>query len=902
MKTTLSFCILLGTATALAGCGSSDTKHPSASAGASSIGEAGSNGEGEAGSNSDGQAGKSAGSAGSSGKSGSGGAGKGPTAGEAGEAPTGEAGETSGGATSMGGATSVGGETSRAGETSRGGDTSGGGDSSSIGGNAGSAGSAPTVAWYQCQASDQAFVRRAILGVLGRRPSGLAEVNLYTDMIAQIDQLDGVDAEAPVTEPQTKLKHSRQVVLNSLYTSPDYETNWDPLYRDFVRVQRVEEQANGPCTSIRARKTDAPAAAAWVRDHDPLKGGDGKAAPTLADVIAGSIEMDDVSPIYTANLFEMITKTYDGANATPIALELSRRTDFGAWFDAAYLNRDTTCLGCHNSEFSVTFTANQETNRFFPVPGLFEKALFGGNSTGPATLADGYGAADREHAMLRYQQMQNINPAQDNTDCVAATTAQLTAATTAGTLPNCASGDSVYACKSDGLLYCKSVVTRTRLAQPWGMAAACGQFFLPSAIPTDQAGVIAQFGNISGMRASMWDVSASLRAGMTKLETDGLAADAHGEIADPDKAFAYLVSMNMAEKVWKEITGTPLTIANYFPRNAAARDTLQGLTDTLIKSHYSNKALLSAIFASPYLNVAPPETGCGTALYDMPRIFDPWRLAEPDPAAQGNNMTDGIQAVSSRTEARAAYGALGWPLAAYESNFPVYPKNPLAGGQTSTSGANSATSYAEPDVSFSAADALKFGAGSTGQFEDQFQVETGYYAKSSQPGFRGLDFQARLGWEDRFGTCSKLPMNTTPDVIDTLVQKAKVAGAGTIKDFVVVLKDRIMGDPTLDDAAEISQLQGMFGAPLEDDASTIPEFETSLRRVCGAFLATPQFLMLGLQPKDLDRGLVPTLTPTQYGYDSMCTQLAKVPLSDGLSVSCTAGSALTVNVATAGTP
>ena len=516
MKTTLSFCVLFSTAALLAGCGSSDTKPPSASAGASSIGEAGSNSDGDAGSKGEGTAGKSSGSAGSAGKSG-GGAGKGPTAGdsgEAGEAPTGEAGESSGGRAGLGGGTSFGGE------TSRGGDTGLGGETGSLGGNAGSGGSAPaTVAWYQCQASDQAFVRRAILGVLGRRPSGLAEVNLYTDMITQIDQLDGVDPEAKITEPQTKLKHSRQVVLNALYASPDYETNWDPLYRDFIRVQRAEEQANGACTSVRARATDAPAAAAWVRDHDPLKGGDGKAAPTLADVIAGSIEMDDISPIYTANLFEMITKTYDGANATPIALELSRRTDFGAWFDAAYLNRDTTCLGCHNSEFSVTFTANQETNRFFPVPGLFEKALFGGNSTGPATLADGYGAADREHAMLRYQQMLNINPANDSTDCAAATTAQVTAATTAGTLPNCASGDSVYACKSDGLLYCKSVVTRTRLAQPWGMATACGQFFLPSAIPTDQASVNGQFGNLGGMRSSMWDVSASLRAGMTKLET-----------------------------------------------------------------------------------------------------------------------------------------------------------------------------------------------------------------------------------------------------------------------------------------------------------------------------------------------------------------------------------------------
>lgn len=47
----------------------------------------------------------------------------------------------------------------------------------------------------------------------------------------------------------------------------------------------------------------------------------------------------------TANLFAMLTKTYLGANALPAALELTRRRDFGAWFDASYLRRDTVCLG-----------------------------------------------------------------------------------------------------------------------------------------------------------------------------------------------------------------------------------------------------------------------------------------------------------------------------------------------------------------------------------------------------------------------------------------------------------------------------------------------------------------------------------------------------------------------------
>jgi hypothetical protein len=243
--------------------------------------------------------------------------------------------------------------------------------------------------------------------------------------------------------------------------------------------------------------------------------------------------------------------------------------------------------------------------------------------------------------------------------------------------------------------------------------------------------------------------------------------------------------MNIVEKVWKEIVGTPLTIANYFPRNAAARDQLWTLTEAFIQSGYSNKALLSAIFASPYLNMAAPETGCGNNPYGAPRIFDPWRSAEPDESKQGNSITDSVQAISSRTQARAAYGALGWPLVAYGSVFPNIPgwgenSIPVTGGVAS------------------------------GIAELQFQTETGYYLKSSMPGFRGLDFQGRLGWEDRFAQCNKLVGNTAPDLIDNLVVLAKAPGAFTVGDLVSVLKDRIMGEPTVTAGTEKSLLEGLF--------------------------------------------------------------------------------------------
>src|SRR5690606_9297178 len=46
--------------------------------------------------------------------------------------------------------------------------------------------------------------------------------------------------------------------------------------------------------------------------------------------------------------------------------------------------------------------------------------------------------------------------------------------------------------------------------------------------------------------------------------------------------------------------------------------------------------------------------------------------------------------------------------------------------------------------------------------EQLFQRGVGAFLKNAERGFRGLDFQARLIWEDRFGACEKLD----PDAVD----------------------------------------------------------------------------------------------------------------------------------------
>ena len=195
MKTSLRLLVLLGAATALAGC--SDDNPTTGGAGADSGGDAGET----------------------------------SSAGKAGAGTSGKGGGASGGETGVAGSPDDAG-------AANGGNSSGGGPIGEAG--AGGEAGAPdnTVAWYQCQSTDQAWVRRALTGVLGRHAYGQAEVNMYTDMISQIDALDGYDPEAKITAPITALRHSRRVALNAIMARPEYQSNWVELYRDILRMPR----------------------------------------------------------------------------------------------------------------------------------------------------------------------------------------------------------------------------------------------------------------------------------------------------------------------------------------------------------------------------------------------------------------------------------------------------------------------------------------------------------------------------------------------------------------------------------------------------------------------------------------------------------------------------------------
>jgi hypothetical protein len=661
----------------------------------------------------------------------------------------------------------------------------------------------PEAAWYECQGSEQAFVRRAYQAILGERPRGQAEVNALTDLIAAIDQLDGTSPQAarprgpasPPTDPPrpdtplpvvADLRRARRVVVDLLARRDGYRERWIDVYRDALRVQRLDVQANPACYDATTRGA-APSLVALVRDQPPDVGGG--AGFTLRDLFEASLDADDVSPIYLANLFGMMARSYAGANADPVRRELARRSEFGAWFGASYLHRDIVCLGCHNSEASVTFSDDPAQNRFFALPGRPEASLFGA-STGPAAAGRDDGPT-RASAVLRFTGL----------------------------------SDTGYG------------------ISPWNMASACGQFTPADKLTDDPAHVDGKFGALVGQRASVWGLAASLQAGFRKLRTHGLARGPDGAIPDPDEAFAYLVSASIVEQVWREVIGTPLTIAHYFPRNLAARDTLLGLTEGFIASGYSHRSLLAAILGHPAFNLLPPSASCGAAPYAMPALHDPWVTAETDPRRRGNGPGDGVAFLGSRTLDRLTRRGLGWPEASHEESFP-------ASREATTADA---------------------------------QADIGIFLRNVEPGFRGLDFQALLAWQARVGACAR-PAKLDRDLVDTLLAAAARRPGSQARDLIVALKDRLLGEPALRSEAEIAALEAMVG-PLDDPAAGVDE--GALRAVCGALLSSPQHLLQGHVPPDART--VPALTADEDGYEAVCQRLA-AQAPDGLVIRCAAGS------------
>lgn len=591
-----------------------------------------------------------------------------------------------------------------------------------------------------CAGDPAAFVRQAWLALDGRRPLGQDEVDVYVDLY----RAAVAAGDAP-----------RPLVARAIMSRPEFGERWVDFAIDALHVQRTDVQSEAACWD-QALRAPAPGTrlAAAVRDQRATAAGDGEPF-TLLDLARSAIALDDLTPLWRAQLFSLIAHPIPAANVDPVAAELARRDDAGATFDAAYLHRDVVCLACHTSDASVTDSDDPALDRFWPVAGAPEDAVYAW-----PLAAD---TATRAHAVFR----------------------------------------------TDGFLDGGRV-------QPWGWAAACGQF--AASVDDDPAGIDARLGAITGPRTTAFDLEASLARGFTALR----AGAPTGPLADPDAALAWLVTLTLTEDVWIQVAGTPLTIGNYFPRNRAARDLLGGLAATLATSGYSLRALLAAIVASDEFAIQPPDAACGGSPYSDPAVFDPWTAGESDPALRGNGPGDAVTALDAKTLISALAGALEWTAPFGAARFPA-------------------------------------------PAEAAFEHGIGAFLRTGERAFRGLDFQARLVWEAQYGICA--PPAAGADFIDRVIAAGAATPGATAADLVRALKDRLIGEPGIDGGAERTALTGLIG-PLDAPAAAVTA--DRLRAVCGALVEAPQFLLQGIAGLG---GARPALTPPSASYAAICGAL-----------------------------
>ena len=362
---------------------------------------------------------------------------------------------------------------------------------------------------------------------------------------------------------------------------------------------------------------------------------------------------------------------------------------------------------------------------------------------------------------------------------------------------------------------------------------------------------------------------------------------------DPLESFAFMTSVTLVNRVWAEVMGYPLTIPNYFPRSQGQGQRLATLSETVFTTNkFSLKALLREVLVTaPHFNRAPPSRG--GPVYEVPLVFDPWIERDPrvppmangwpplpnpayNPAAHpehhANAMTEAVRRYPAHALIRSARTALGWPM------------RPLF-----------------------------FDIGGSSIIDRDLAADTGLFISDAEPGFRGMNLQSLLGWEDRMGACMR-PDGVAIDWMDRLLAEIGRINAAAVsrrisrREAAATVKDWLVGDLGISDGAEAGALAVLLGwssagwteqrfldADVPSDAPGLATFAAGLRRFCGVLLQTPQFQFGGLAAAELTPPLAdpsardPRLrvcNPGPCQYRELCEVLAGPLRQNGWQVIC----------------
>lgn len=633
-------------------------------------------------------------------------------------------------------------------------------------------------------AGDEAWVARAVQVLMGRKPFGVREVQVLADFVAQTGRVE---------------------VALALMTTPEYEQRWTDALMDHLQMGRSGDWANRPCMAAPLHPMDDGAIARHIRANGPAVAFPGGVF-NLHDVFLSSLRADDVSAVYRAQLFPMLSRTDPCNNPTPLAREKAKRHYQGERFNRAYTYRDLECAHCHNSEFSTTGDPDPALDRTWEIPGLFEKAIWGSSTGRPA---DEIFALFRHLGVIAFEDKDHAYPP-----------AEL-------------------------------------LTTPWSMAPECGEFVRPALIDDDPLEVDGYFTGERGRTASIWDLEASLGRGVAQL-ADGLdyGGDSGLEL-DPDEAFAWLVASSIVNDVWLQVHGAPLTLVHHFPRNQGQRDLLLRLTEHFIEEGWSLRTLLTDVLTEKRFNLEAPERVPNAPdAHPFEPVLDPWSVELDAMDERGDGPGDGLHRARSRVLLSALTQALEWPAF---SRFPeiVEERFHKAVGSYLISALPGFDGFSLDGLLFwenrlALCRARKLDPRVNERWDETFNPSCEGYCGGVHPDYCFCDDQCVMQGDccdDYFAECDGTEGNVADaferDWIDDLLTVAGIRADATVGDVVVAVKDRLIQETAVeaDEAALLAQLFGVADLAAPFEAAT--GVEDATRRYCGILLKTPQFMMIG---------------------------------------------------------
>lgn len=644
---------------------------------------------------------------------------------------------------------------------------------------------APVTAAEWPDGGDEAWVARAMPLLLGRKVSGIRELRVLADLVAQTD---------------------RATVARAIMSDPAFVDRWTDALMDHLQIARVGDWMNRECMAAPLLPGDAGELARHIRDHGPLE--PYPAGPSnLLDVFRSALRLDDVSVIYRAHLFTMLSRSDPCINPTPLERERAKRNFQGEKFNRSYTNRSFECAACHNSEFSTTNSDDPASDRFWDIPGRFEKALWGTS----------YGR-DHEEVFAVFRHL-GVVAFSDR--------------------------DTAYPPEQD-------------LVEPWGMDPACGRFIDPQLIEPDPVDVDAYFLGERSDRTSVWEVEAELRAGVAGLRADGLdyGGDSGLELI-PGEAFAYLVANSIVNRVWEQAFGSQLTLAHHFPRNQMQRDRLLSLSDHFIETGWSLRTLLADIVTDPVFNPQTPGQVDAGHPYPWAPLFEPFSTEEEDADMRGNGPGDGVHRARARVLLSMLANALGWPQAArfpelvetvWQKSQGVYllylapgfegiPMDGLLAWEARTALCRQ-RKFDPRSFDPTAGDAAASCVGHCGSLSPDYCFCDG---PCQLHGDCCADYSAACAGDE-----GALPDSFETDWIDGVLDHIAINTSLKVRDVAVALKDRLITEPDLVDGEE-ALIANLFGVSTVDvKATTTPALEEGMRRYCGVLAKTPQFMLVGL--------------------------------------------------------